>query len=350
MQYRPLGRSGLMVSVLTMGTMTYGGGGPFAKVGNAGVADAKRHFDQCVEAGVNFFDTADIYSTGASEEIVGEALRDKRHDVLIATKARFRMGPNTNDAGLSRKHLVAACEASLKRLGTDYVDLYQLHEWDGVTPVEEFMEALDRLVAHGKVRYVGCSNFSGWHIMKSLMAAERHGSVRFVSQQIHYTLQAREAEQELVPIALDQGLGIMVWSPLAGGLLSGKYRRDSKPTEGRLSQGWAEPPVYDEGKLYDIVDALVQVGDAHGRSAAEVALAWTLTRPGVATLVIGARTDEQLKSNLSCVDLKLSAEDVAALEKASRPNLAYPYWHQRNSASDRLGAADLALIGPYLNK
>ncbi len=348
MQYRPLGRSGLMVSALTMGTMTYGGGGPFAKVGNGGLADAKRHFDMCVEAGVNLFDTADIYSTGVSEEIVGEALRDKRQDVLIATKARFRMGPNPNDAGLSREHLMKACEASLKRLGTHYIDLYQLHEWDGITPVDEFMEALDRLVAHGKVRYVGCSNFSGWHIMKSLMAAERHGSVRFVSQQIHYTLQAREAEQELVPIALDQGIGIMVWSPLAGGLLSGKYRRDRKPADGRLSAGWTEPPIYDEGKLYDIVDALVQVAEAHGRSAAEVALAWTLTRPGVSTLVIGARTDEQLKSNLSCVDLTLTSEDVAALEKASRPPLAYPYWHQRNTANDRLGAADLALIGPYL--
>lgn len=348
MQYRPLGRSGLMVSALTMGTMTYGGGGPFAKVGNGGVADAKRQFDMCVEAGVNLFDTADIYSTGVSEEIVGEALRDRRNDVLIATKARFRMGPNPNDAGLSREHLIKACEASLKRLGTHYIDLYQLHEWDGITPVDEFMEALDRLVAHGKVRYVGCSNFSGWHIMKSLMAAERHGGVRFVSQQIHYTLQAREAEQELVPIALDQGVSIMVWSPLAGGLLSGKYRRDSKPADGRLAAGWTEPPVYDEGKLYDIVDALVQVAEEHGRSAAEVALAWLLTRPGVATLVIGARTDEQLASNLASVDLKLTEEQVATLERASRPPLAYPYWHQRNSASDRLGAADLALIGPYL--
>ena len=348
MQYRPLGRSGLMVSVLTMGTMTYGGGGPFAKVGNGGIADAKRHFDMCIEAGVNLFDTADIYSTGVSEEIVGEALRDKRNDVLIATKARFRMGPNPNDAGLSREHLMKACEASLKRLGTHYVDLYQLHEWDGVTPVDEFMEALESLVAHGKVRYVGCSNFSGWHIMKSLMAAERHGGARFVSQQIHYTLQAREAEQELVPIALDQGLGIMVWSPLAGGLLSGKYRRDKKPADGRLSEGWTEPPIYDEGRLYDIIDALVQVGEAHGRSAAEVALAWLLTRPGVATLVIGARTDEQLKSNLASADLKLTEAEVATLEKVSRPPLAYPYWHQRNSASDRLGAADLALIGPYL--
>lgn len=348
MQYRPLGRSGLMVSVLTMGTMTFGGKGPFAKVGSTGVAEASRMFDACIDAGVNLFDTADIYSNGESEKIVGEALKGKRNDVLIATKARFRMGPGQNDAGLSRKHLMAACEASLTRLGTDVIDLYLLHEWDGITPVEEFMEALDRLMAHGKVRYVGCSNFSGWHIMKSLMAAEKHGSARFVSQQIHYTLQAREAEQELIPISLDQGLGIMVWSPLAGGLLSGRYTRDQQPEDGRLAAGWTEPPIHDQERLWKIVDALLAVAGAQNRSAAEIALAWLLTRPAVTTLVIGARTDAQLKSNLACVDIVLTKEQLDLLESASRTPLAYPSWHQKQTANDRLGPIDLTLIGPHL--
>ncbi len=210
------------------------------------------------------------------------------------------------------------------------------------------MEALDRLTAHGKVRYVGCSNFSGWHIMKSLMAAEKHGSARFVSQQIHYTLQAREAEQELIPISLDQGLGIMVWSPLAGGLLSGRYTRDKQPEDGRLAKGWTEPPIHDQERLWTIVDALLAVASAHNRSAAEIALAWLLTRPAVTTLVVGARTDAQLKANLACVDIVLTKEQLDSLESASRTPLAYPYWHQKQTASDRLGPIDLTLIGPHL--
>jgi aryl-alcohol dehydrogenase-like predicted oxidoreductase len=229
MEHRTLGRSGLKVSVLSMGTMTFGGSGVFAAVGDTGVAEARKQVDLCLEAGVNLIDTADMYSAGAAEEIVGEVLRGRRDDLLIATKVRFPMGPGPNDDGLSRHHIVRSCEASLRRLGTEHIDLYQLHERDGITPVEETLEALDLLQRQGKVRYVGASNFSAWHLMKALGVAERDRLPRFVSQQIHYTLQAREAAYELVPLALDQGVGIMVWSPLAAGLLSGKYRRDHRP-------------------------------------------------------------------------------------------------------------------------
>lgn len=349
MEYRQLGRSGLMVSTLTMGTMTFGGKGNFGKVGTTDLAGAKRQIDMCVEAGINLIDTADIYSTGLSEEIVGEAIAGHK-DLLLATKARFPMGEGPNNRGLSRYHLVNACEASLKRLKLDVIDLYQLHQWDGVTPVQEMLEALDMLQRQGKIRYVGCSNFSGWHVMKALGIAERERLPRFVSQQIHYTLQAREAEQELVPISLDQGLGILVWSPIAGGLLSGKYRRGQPQPEGRALNEWKEPPIYDENRLYDIVDALVKVAEGRGVPAAQVALAWLLGRPGVTSVIVGARTDEQLKSNLGAGDLKLTADERATLDKVSATPLAYPYWHQAWTASERLGAADLSLLGPHLDR
>src|SRR5215218_7910008 len=243
MQYRQLGASGLRVSVLTMGTMTFGGTGGFASVGSTGVEEAGRQVDQCLDAGINLIDTANVYSGGLSEEILGKVLEGRRDQVLVATKARMPMGEGPNDAGLSRHHLVRECEASLRRLGTDRIDLYQVHEWDGQTPLDETLAALDDLVRAGKVRYVGCSNYAGWQLMKALGIAERRGLSRFVSQQIHYTLQAREAEYESVPIAVDQGLGLLVWSPLAGGLLSGKYRRDQPgPEESRLLSGWDEPP------------------------------------------------------------------------------------------------------------
>ncbi len=348
MEYRVLGRSGLKVSVLTLGTMTFGGKGPFAKVGATDAAGARRMVDLCLDAGINFYDTADIYSNGLSEEIVGAAIEGRRDRLLIASKARFPMGDGPNDRGLSRHHLIQACEASLKRLGTDRIDLYQLHEWDGLTPLEETLEALRHLVGSGKVRYVGASNFSGWHLMKALGIAERDRLPRFISQQIHYTLEAREAEQELVPITLDQGLGILVWSPLAGGLLSGKYRRGQAHPDGRLLQEWKEPPIYDEPRLYDIVEALVSIGAARNVSPAQVALAWLLGRPGVTSVVIGARTEEQLKQNLGAGDLTLSAEERATLDKVSQRPLAYPYWHQAQTASDRLSPADLSLIGPHL--
>ena len=349
MQYRQLGRSGLMVSTLTMGTMTFGGRGAFAKTGNTDVAGATRQVDMCLDAGVNLLDTADIYSTGVSEEIVGEVLRGRRHRTLVATKARFRMGEGPNQAGLSRHHLIAACHASLKRLGIDHIDLYQLHEWDGLTPLEETLEALDTLVRHGHVRYVGASNFSGWHLMKALAIQDRAGQVRLVSQQIHYTLQAREAEYELVPISLDQGLGILVWSPLAGGLLSGKFRRGQQGPEGsRALSGWGEPPIHDESRLYDIIEALVSLAEARGCSAAQVALAWLLGRAGVTSLVIGARTEAQLADNLGAAEVTLSTEERDRLDTVSAPPLLYPYWHQARTASDRLGPADLSLLAPHV--
>jgi aryl-alcohol dehydrogenase-like predicted oxidoreductase len=350
MEYRQLGRSGLKVSTLTLGTMTFGGKGRFSFVGNTDATGAKRMVDMALDAGVNLLDTSDIYSVGVSEEFVGQAIRDKRDGLLLATKARFPMGPGPNDAGLSRHHLIRACEASLKRLGVDHVDLYQLHEWDGVTPVEETMAALESLVASGKVRYVGASNFSGWHLMKALAAADRAGSTRFVSQQIHYTLEAREAEYELIPISLDQGLGVLVWSPLAGGLLSGKYRRgQGQPEGGRNFAAWKEPPIRDEARLYDIIDLLVQIGEEHSVSAAEVALAWLLRRPAVASVVIGATTEEQLSTNLKAVELHLTDADMERLNAASKLPLLYPYWHQALTASDRLGATDLSLLAPYLH-
>jgi aryl-alcohol dehydrogenase-like predicted oxidoreductase len=350
MDYRLLGRSGLKVSAITLGTMTMGGGGNFAKVGNVGLTEAKRQIDLCLDAGVNLIDTADVYSAGASEEIVGEALGGQRKNgVLIATKARFAMGKGPNDAGLSRYHLMAACEASLRRLKTDVIDLYQVHQWDGLTPLEETLEALDRLVAQGKVRYIGCSNYSGWHLMKALGISETGQRQRFVSQQIHYTLEAREAEYELVPISVDQGLGILVWSPLAGGLLSGKYRRDQKDPAGtRRLAGWSEPPIRDENRLWTIVDALVQIADARNVSAAQVALAWTLGRQGVTSVVIGGRTEAQLTDNLGAADLVLSPEERARLDTVSAPPILYPYWHQLQTAKDRLGPADLSLLGSYL--
>ncbi|HKJ94170.1 MAG TPA: aldo/keto reductase [Gammaproteobacteria bacterium] len=350
MEYRLLGRSGLKVSTMTMGTMTIGGKGFFSNVGNVDLPQARRLIDICIDAGVNLIDTANMYSAGASEEIIGEALGGRRKGgVLLATKARFPMGDGPNDRGASRHHLIRECEASLRRLKTDVIDLYQIHEWDGQTPLEETMEALDTLVRQGKVRYVGCSNFSGWHVMKALGISEREARQRFVSQQIHYTLQAREAEYELVPISLDQGLGILVWSPLAGGLLSGKHRRNQATPEGtRQLAGWDEPPIDDEERLWDIVDVLVEIADGRGVSAAQVALAWTLGRQGVTSVIVGGRTEEQFRDNLAAADLTLTEEERSRLDEVSKPTLLYPYWHQAKTASDRLSEADLALISPYL--
>jgi aryl-alcohol dehydrogenase-like predicted oxidoreductase len=349
MDYRQLGSSGLRVSSLTLGTMTFGGGDRFAMVGSTGVADAKRQIDLCLDRGVNFIDTANVYSAGASEEILGAAIEGRRDRVLLATKARMPMGDGPNDAGLSRHHLIAECEASLRRLGTDHIDLYQVHEWDGQTPLEETLEALDALVKSGKVRYVGASNYAGRQLMKALGLADRHGYERFVTQQIYYSLESRDAEYELVPIAIDEGVGILAWSPLAGGLLSGKFRRgQAGPAGTRALSDWGEPPVRNQEQLYDTIEVLVEVGEAHGVSAAQVALAWLLGRPGVVSLIIGARTDEQLTDNLAAADLALSEDERARLEEVSRPPLIYPYWHQVRTASDRLGPADLALLGPYL--
>ena len=350
MEYRLLGRSGLKVSTVTLGTMTFGRAksGP---TGSVGLKDAARYVDQCLEAGVNLIDTADVYANGASEEIVGAALKKKRADVLVATKVRFPMGSGPNDRGLSRHYIIAECERSLKRLATDWIDLYQVHEWDGQTPLEETLEALDRLIAQGKVRYVGCSNYPGWHLMKAMAIARAEHRQPFISQQIHYSLQAREAEYELVPISIDQGLGILVWSPISGGLLSGKFTRaERKGPKGsrHFSLKWSEPPVHDEDKLFDIIDVLLKIGQQRGVSAARVALAWLLQQPAVTSIIIGGRTKEQFADNLASAEFVLGAEELAELDKVSRPPLAYPYWHQAASAKDRLGAADLSLIGKYL--
>lgn len=349
MEYRQLGKSGLRISVLTLGTMTFGGRGGFSKIGTTDVEGARRQVDLCLEAGVNLFDTADMYSAGVSEEILGQALEGRRDDVLIATKARMVVGNGPNDGGVSRYHLIRSCEWSLRRLRTDHIDLYQLHEWDGATPLEEALEALDTLVRSGKVRYIGASNYSGWHLMKALAVSERHHYARFVSQQIYYSLQAREAEYELVPISIDQGLGILIWSPLAGGLLSGKYRRGQEGPEGsRHFGGWGEPPIHNEDKLYDTIDVVVEISKAHGVSAAQVALAYLLGRPGVTSIVIGARTEAQLADNLAAANLKLTPEERQRLDQVSAPVLLYPYWHQANTAKERLSPADLTLLGPYI--
>jgi aryl-alcohol dehydrogenase-like predicted oxidoreductase len=349
MEYRQLGSSGLRISVLTLGTMTFGGQGNFKAVGNTDVQGARRQIDMCLDAGVNLIDTADVYSTGLAEEIVGEALDGKRDDVLIASKVRMPMGDGPNMAGLSRHHIIEGCEASLRRLRTDHIDLYQVHEWDGQTPLEETLGALQYLLDSGKVRYVGASNYAGWQLMKALGIAQRDQLPRFVSQQIYYSLQERSAEYELLPLAVDQGLGTLVWSPLAGGLLSGKYRRGQDAPEGsRGLTDWDEPPVYDEDKLYDTIEALVEVAEGRGVSAAQVALAWLLGRPSVSSIVVGARTDEQLANNLEAAELTLSDEERNRLEEVSRPPLIYPYWHQAKTSSDRLGEADLALLAPFL--
>ncbi|WP_260928974.1 aldo/keto reductase [Novosphingobium sp. 9] len=352
MEYRLLGRSGLKISMLTLGTMTFGGQGAFAKTGNTDMQGAQRQIDMCLDAGVNSIDTADIYSAGMSEEIIGEALTEGRREKLIlGTKVRFPTGSKgPNERGLSRHHIVRACEDSLKRLRTDHIDLYWCHEWDGLTPLEETLAAFDDLTRSGKIGYVAVSNFSGWHVMKMIATAEREGLIRPVAQQIHYTLQAREAEYELLPIGVDQGLGSVIWSPLAGGLLSGKYRRGKPEPEGtRKAANWNEPPVRDVEALYNIVEALVEIAEnRENTSPAQVALAWLLTRPSVSSLVIGARNEEQLAANLDAAQTILSTEEVSKLEAVSRPPLLYPYWHQLDSASDRLSAADLALIGPHL--
>jgi aryl-alcohol dehydrogenase-like predicted oxidoreductase len=318
MEYRQLGSSGLRVSALTLGTMGWGGTGWATPVGQIDVDGAREQLAIARDAGVNLVDTADVYSAGLSEEILGEAIGGDRDEILIATKVRMPMGDGPNDAGLSRHHVIRSAENSLRRLRTDWIDLYQVHQWDGQTPLEETLTALDDLVRSGKVRYVGVSNYAAWQLMKALGVSERRGLERFASQQIHYTLQSRDAENELVPISVDQGLGILVWSPLAGGLLSGKYRRGVEaPAGSRHLSEWDEPPVHDEKRLYDTIEAAVAVGEAHGVSAAQVSLAWLLARPAVTSLIVGARTPEQLRDNLAAADLVLGDDEVERLDEVS---------------------------------
>lgn len=329
MEYRQLGRSGLKVPVLSFGTGTFGGvGDMFKKWGATDVAGASRLVDICLEAGVNLFDTADIYSRGASEEILGAALKGRRNKALISTKATFTMGDGPNDVGSSRYHIIEAAEASLKRLGTDHIDIYFMHGFDALTPVEETLSALDNLVTSGKVRYIGCSNFSGWHVMKSLATSEKYGLGRYVAYQGYYSLIGRDYEHELMPLGIDQGLGLMVWSPLGWGRLTGKIRRDQQG-DGRISQGGdVGGPKVDPEYLYSVVDVLDQVAAETGRSVPQVALNWLLQRPTVSNVIIGARNEEQLKQNLGAIGWSLTPEQVARLDAVSSRHPAYPYWHQ----------------------
>ncbi|WP_245391856.1 aldo/keto reductase [Salinicola aestuarinus] len=348
MQYRPLGHSGLMVSTLTLGTVPFGGSNGFEKAASVDVKGAKRQLDIAVEAGVNLIDTADLYSLGQAEEIVGKALGRKRGDIILASKGRSPLGDDPNASGASRYHLIRAVEASLKRLGTDHIDLYQIHNWDGVTPIEETLEAMHQLVTSGKIRYWGTSNYTGWQMMKTLGKAELHHLVKPVSQQIYYTPEAREAEYELMPLALDQNVGSLIWGPLGEGFLTGKVRRgQATPPETRQGNGWPEPYVHDMERAYDIIEALIAIGEAHDCSPARVCLAWLKDRPGVTSLIIGARTEAHLQDNLAAVDLTLTAEEHERLERITRPAPQYPYWHRVVSGMDRIDSAEKPFLDGY---
>jgi len=341
MEFRQLGRSGLKVPALCFGTGTFGGGNEFFKAwGASDVAEATRLVDVCLDAGVNLFDTADVYSDGLSETILGKAIAGRREKVLISTKATFRMGPGPNDLGSSRHHLVQACEASLRRLGTDYIDIYHQHGFDALTPVEEVLYTLDTLVQSGKVRYIACSNFSGWHLMKSLGTSERYGWPRYVAHQVYYSLIGREYEWELMPLGEDQGVGALVWSPLGWGRLTGKIRRGHPlPKESRLNKTAEAGPPVDDAYLYNVVDALDGVAQETGKTVPQVALNWLLQRPTVASVIMGARNEEQLRQNLGAAGWKLTADQVSKLDRASATTPIYPYWHQRQFTERNPAAA-----------
>lgn len=333
MEYRQLGASGLKVPVLTFGTGTFGGTGElFTAFGTSGVEEATRLVDICLEAGLNMFDSADIYSAGNAETILGKAIAGRRDEVLISTKATFRLGDGPNDVGSSRHHLTRSLDAALKRLGTDYIDLFQLHGFDALTPVEETLSTLDHFVRAGKIRYIGCSNFSGWHLMKSLSVSERYGWAKYVAHQAYYSLVGRSYEWELMPLAADQKVGAVVWSPLGWARLTGKIRRSQPiPPNSRLQSQTAVdvgPPV-DNEYLYKVVDALDEVAAETGKTVPQIALNWLLQRPTVATIIIGARNEEQLRQNLGAIGWNLTAAQVAKLEAASDTPLAYPYFHQK---------------------
>ncbi|GAB4017629.1 aldo/keto reductase [Spirosoma koreense] len=335
MEYRQLGASGLFVPVLSFGTATFGGHGDFFKAwGNTQVDEATRLVDLCLDAGVNLFDTADVYSSGASEEILGKAISGKRDKVLISSKATFTFGEGPNNQGSSRYHLLRQCESSLKRLNTDYIDIYHMHGFDGNTPVEETLRTLDDLVQSGKVRYIACSNFSGWHLMKSLAVSEKYGWNRYVAHQVYYSLVNREYEWELMPLGINQNVGAFVWSPLAGGRLGGRYGRNKpKPTEGRVVEGGSPVPqaVVPEETFFNITDALEEIAAETGKSVAQISLNWLLHRPTVSSIIIGARNEDQLKQNLDAVGWNLTVEQIKKLDAASDVPTIYPYWHQRQN-------------------
>ncbi len=335
MEYRLLGASGLEVSALSFGTMTLGGEGRFAAMGNVQVEEARRQIEICIEAGVNLFDTADIYSFGKSEEVLGQALGARRKDIVLATKVFVGLEPGTNKSGLSRRHILEACDASLRRLRTDTIDLYQAHNFDSLTPLDETLRAFDDLVRAGKIRHFGCSNYSGWQLMKALAVSDRLAIPRYISQQINYSLLARDAEHELVPAGLDQRIGIMAWSPLQFGLLSGKFRPgQSKPSESRLNSLEA-PGTVDEERLHRILAVLAEIAAQRGVSIPQVALNWVMRKPGVDTVIIGARNEQQLRDNLAAATWALTEAEVERLDESSGLPLPYPYWHQRKFAGDR---------------
>ncbi|MEO6286088.1 MAG: aldo/keto reductase [Dyadobacter sp.] len=333
MEYRQLGGSGLKVPVLSFGTGTFGGGGDFFKAwGNTQVDEAARMVNLCMDAGLNFFDTANVYSQGLSEEILGKAIIGLRDKILLSTKATFSMGNKPNDFGSSRFHLIRSCEDSLRRLQTDYIDIYHMHGFDGNTPVEETLSALDDLVKSGKVRYIACSNFSGWHLMKSLSVSERYGWAKYIAHQAHYSLLSREFEWELMPLGIDQKIGTLVWSPLSAGRLGGKYRRNQPiPPDGRIAQGGGEGPTVPDDFFYHLIDVLDEIAAETQKTVAQVALNWLLQRPTISNIVIGARNEEQLQQNLGAIGWNLTLEQVQKLDAASDKAPIYPYWHQHNN-------------------
>jgi aryl-alcohol dehydrogenase-like predicted oxidoreductase len=334
MEYRQLGHSGLKVSALSFGAGTFGGNNEFFRAwGDSGVDEATRLVDICLEASINLFDTADVYSSGLSEEVLGKAVAGKRQRLLISTKATFRMGTGPNDLGSSRHHLTESLEGSLRRLGTDYVDIYHMHGFDAVTPVEEVLYTLDSFVKSGKVRYLACSNFSGWHLMKSLAVSEKYGWARYVGHQVYYSLIGRDYEWELMPLALDQKVGALVWSPLGWGRLTGKIRRGKPlPEVSRLHKTAQIGPQPAEEYMHKVIDAIDEVAKEAGRSVPQVALNWLLQRPTVSTVIVGARNEEQLRQNLESATWNLTPEQVARLDAASSVARVYPYWHQAQFA------------------
>jgi aryl-alcohol dehydrogenase-like predicted oxidoreductase len=331
MEYRQLGHSGLKVSALSFGAATFGGSNEFFRAwGQTTVDEAKRLIDLCLDAGINLFDTADIYSDGASEEILGKAIAGQRHNLLISTKTTFRLGAGPNDVGSSRYHIMRACEASLRRLGTDYIDVYHMHGFDGLTTVEETLETLDTLVRSGKVRYIACSNFSGWHLMKSLAVSRQYGWAKYAAHQVYYSLVGRDYEWELMPLGSDQGVGALVWSPLGWGRLTGKIRRDHPlPSVSRLEKTAEMGPPVPVEHLHQVVDAIDKIAQETGRSVPQIAINWLLQRPTISSVILGARNETQLRQNLGAAGWKLTPQQVAALDAASEVTPVYPYWHQR---------------------
>ena len=331
MEYRRLGASGLKVPALSFGAGTFAGQGPlFSEWGNTDAAEARRLLDICLEAGVTMFDTADVYSNGASEEVLGAAIKGRRDRVIISTKTSLPMGEGPKDAGSSRSRLIGACEAALRRLGTDYIDLLQLHAFDAGTPIEEVLSTLDDLVRAGKLRYVGVSNFSGWQVMKSLAEADKHGYPRYAAHQVYYSLVGRDYEWELMPLGLDQGVGALVWSPLGWGRLTGKIRRGQPLPEKSRLHDTADfgPPVADE-HLYRVMDALDAVAEETGKTVPQIAINWLLQRPTVSSVIIGARNEEQLRQNLGAVGWSLTPEQIGRLDAASEVTAPYPYFPYR---------------------